>query len=107
VTWSLTNLVIQTVTGMVGGNLATMLGKEFSSGVLGHTVAGLVGGALSGYFLQVAVGTVVTGSGEISIGTPVEQALLQGIAGLAAGATLAMLIGLLKHGVEQHRMTKD
>ena len=106
-TWTFTNLAIQIVAGVIGGNLAAALGKEHSFGVLGHTIAGAVAGALSGYFLQSAVGTLVTGSGEINGVDPVEQAVLQGIAGVVAGAIGTSLVGFLKHGIAQHRTTKS
>jgi hypothetical protein len=53
-TWTFTNLAIQIVAGMIGGNFAAALGKEHGFGVVGHTVAGAVVGTLSGYFLQLA-----------------------------------------------------
>ena len=62
--WTLTNLAIQTVTGILGGNAAAAASKEHSFGVLGHTIAG-AGGALSGTFFQTFIGTVVTASGSV------------------------------------------
>lgn len=105
-TWTFTNLAIQIVAGMIGGNLVTLLGKEHSFGVLGHTIVGAIAGALSGYFLQSAVGTVVTGSGAINGSDPVNQAVLQGIAGVAAGCIGTLLVGFLRHSITQHRTTK-
>jgi hypothetical protein len=39
--WSVTNLWIQIVTGILGGHAAAVAAKEHSFGVLGHTVAGI------------------------------------------------------------------
>lgn len=105
-TWTFTNLAIQIVAGMIGGNLIPALGKEHSFGVVGHTVVGAVAGALSGYFLQLAVGTVVMANGAISDSDPVDQAVLQGIAGLVAGVIGTLLVALLKHSIAQHKITK-
>jgi hypothetical protein len=107
VTWSVTNLVIQVIAGVVGGHLAAILAHEHRFGVLGHTIAGAVAGALSGYFLQIFAGTVVTGSGAVNSPTFVEQSLLQGLTGAVAGAALTMIVGLVKHGVDQHRAGKS
>ena len=62
--WTATNLVIQIIAGILGGHVAALVVKEHSFGALGHTIAGAVGGAVSGYFLQTIVGTVVNASGE-------------------------------------------
>ena len=105
--WTATNLVIQIIAGILGGHVAAVVVKEHSFGALGHTIAGTVGGAVSGCFLQTIVATVVNASGEVQHDADlVTQWILQGLAGLAAGAVLTMVVGLLKHGVDQHRTGK-
>jgi uncharacterized membrane protein YeaQ/YmgE (transglycosylase-associated protein family) len=91
---------------MLGGNLAAVLAKEHSFGALGHTVVGLVAGALSGYFLQMLAGTVVMGNGAVNEPTFVEQAVLQGLTGAVAGAILVLIVGFVKHSIDQHRAGK-
>jgi uncharacterized membrane protein YeaQ/YmgE (transglycosylase-associated protein family) len=106
-TWTTTNLVIQIIAGILGGHGAAVAAKEHSFGAIGHTIVGAVGGAVSGYFLQTIVGTVVTGTGDIQQDADfVTQWILQGLAGLAAGGILTMAVGFLKHGIDQHRMGK-
>jgi hypothetical protein len=106
-TWTVTNLVIQIIAGVIGGNGAAVVAKEHSFGVLGHTICGALAGAVSGYFLQTIVGTVVTGTGDIQQDAgPVTQWVLQGLGGLAAGAILTMAVGFLKHGADQYRIGK-
>ena len=51
-TWTFTSLVIQIIAGLIGGHVAAVAVHEHAFGAVGHTVAGLVGGFLSGYFLQ-------------------------------------------------------
>lgn len=105
--WTVTNLVIQIIAGIIGGHAAAAVSKEHSFGVLGHTVAGAVGGAVSGYFLQTIVGIVVNGTGEVQQAPdPVTQWILQGLAGLAAGAVFTLAVGFLKHSIDQHRTGK-
>jgi uncharacterized membrane protein YeaQ/YmgE (transglycosylase-associated protein family) len=100
-TWTITNLVIQIITGMVGGNLAAVLAKEHGFGALGHTIVGLVGGAISGYFLQILAG--ITANGSVNEPTFVEQAILQGLTGAAAGAILVLIVGFVKHSIDRQR----
>jgi uncharacterized membrane protein YeaQ/YmgE (transglycosylase-associated protein family) len=106
-TWTATNLVIQILAGILGGHGAAAVAKEHSFGALGHTIAGAVGGAASGYFLQTIVGTVVNGTGDIQQDADlVTQWVLQGLAGLAAGGIVTMAVGFLKHSIDQRRMEK-
>ena len=105
--WTVTNLVIQIIAGIIGGHAAAMASKEHSFGALGHTIAGAVGGAVSGYFLQTIVGIVVTSTGEVQQDSDlVTRWILQGLAGLVAGAIFTLAVGFLKHSIDQHRMGK-
>ena len=53
--WSVTNLVIEIIAGILGGHLAAVAVHEHAFGAAGHTFAGAVGGAVSGSFLQTLV----------------------------------------------------
>ena len=108
-TWTVTNLVIEIINaGIVGAHAISAAAKEHSFGVIGHTIAGAVGGAFSGYFLQTLAATVVNSTGEVQQdANAVTLWLLQGLTGLAAGAILTMAVGFAKHGVDQHRMGKS
>jgi hypothetical protein len=53
-----------------------------------------------------AVGTVVTGSEAVNGSDPVDEAVLQGIAGLVAGVIGTLLVGLLKHGIARRKITR-
>ncbi len=106
-TWTITNLVIQIIAGVIGGHGAAVASKEHSFGVLGHTIVGAVGGAISGYFLQTIVGTVVNGTGDIQQQPGlVTQWVLQGLAGLVAGGIFTLAVGFLKHSMDQRRVGK-
>ena len=106
-TWTLTNLVIEVIAGAIGGCAIIAVVKEYNFGVLGHTVTGALGGALSGYFLQSVAATVVNSTGNVYEATDqVTQWFVQAIAGLVAGAILTMGVGLAKHAIEQHRPGK-
>jgi hypothetical protein len=101
-TWTSTNLVIQILTGVLGAHFAAAAAREHGFGFLGHTLAGAIGGALSGYFLQKLAVTLVTGSGSLNEITAVDNAVMQGLAGVAAGGCLTLVVGFIKHSID-HR----
>jgi hypothetical protein len=77
--WTMWGSAVQTVAGFLGGQAAASAAHEHRFGFLGHSLAGLVGGALSGIFLQPAVFTIVTGSGSQNASTTVEIAVLHAL----------------------------
>src|SRR5271157_2952892 len=105
--WTPINLVIQTFAGVLGAHMAAVVAREHSFGFFGHTLAGAVAGGLSGYFLQTLALTVVTGSGSLNEPRPAEIAMLQGLAGMAAGACLMLIVGLIKHSIDHHKSQKN
>jgi len=106
-TWTFSNLVIQIITGILGAHFAATLAKEHSFGFFGHTITGLIGGAFSGYFLQSLADTVVTANGSLNELRPPENAVLQGLAGIAAGACLTLVVGFIKHSIDQHKSSEN
>jgi hypothetical protein len=106
-TWTLTNLVIEIIAGAIGGYAIAAVAKEYNFGLLGHTVTGALGGALSGYFLQSVAATVVDSAGDIHEATDqLTQWFVQAIAGLVAAVILTMAVGFAKHAIEQYRLGK-
>ncbi len=106
-TWSITNLVIQIIGGILGGHAAAVAAKEYSLGVLGDTLAGAVGGGLSGCLLQTLAATMVTGTGSLNEPGLVEVVAAQGLTGAVAGGIAMLLFGFLKHSIEQHKSTES
>jgi hypothetical protein len=94
--WNVTNLIIQLIAGILGAHGAAAGAKENRFGAVGHTLAGFVGGGLSGTFLQNAVRTV-TITGIPLEQTLVERVIIQSIVGAAAGAAAMMLVGFIKN----------
>ena len=79
---------------------------EHSFGAVGHTVAGLVGGFLSGYFLQTLAITMVTSTGSLNEPRPAEVFMVQALTGLASGAIAMMVVGFIKHTIDHQRASK-
>jgi hypothetical protein len=102
-TWTVANLVIQIITGILGGHAAAAAAHEHGFGVIGHTAVGAAGGALSGLFLQTLVATMQTAQGGTSVPNAVELAFGQGLAGGAAGAMAMLIIGVIKHFMDHHK----
>jgi hypothetical protein len=105
--WTSTNLIIQIVTGVLGAHFAASAAQEHSFGFIGHTVVGAVAGAFSGYFLQKLAVTVVTASGSRNEVGVADNAILQGLTGLAAGGCLMLIVGFVKHSIEKHKAEND
>jgi hypothetical protein len=99
-------MIIQAVLGLFGGLAVGAAVKECSRGAALDALVGTVGGALSGYFLQVLVGTLVTGGGSMNEPTAVEAAVLQAGAGAVSGACLVMAVGLVRHVLHEHPSDK-
>ena len=105
-TWTLTNVIIQLVMGVLGAHAAATAVHEHHFGFIGHTLTGAIAGALSGYFLQQLAVTVVTASGSLNEVGAVDNFILQGLAGAASGGCLMLVIGLIVHSFGQHRSHK-
>lgn len=88
-------LAVQTVAGLFGAHAAASAAHEHRFGFIGHSVTGVVGGALSGAFLQEAAVTIVTGSGSQNPSTPAEIAVIHVLTGAVAGAILMLAVGFL------------
>lgn len=102
--WSITNLIIEIIAGIVGAHAAGAAAKEYSLGAIGNTLLGAIAGALSGTFFQVQIGTLVNETGEIQ--PPPNQAtewVLQVLGGLGAGGVLTLVAGFIKQSIEQHK----
>ena len=53
---NIVSLIIQVISGAVGGNVAGAAMKESSLGTLGNSIAGIVGGGVGGTILQMGNG---------------------------------------------------
>lgn len=95
--WTILNLVIQAIAGILGAHAAATAAHEHSFGFIGHSLVGLVAGALSGFLLQRIVMTTVTGTGDVMPITALDAGIYQAVAGLAVGGMAMLVIGLLRY----------
>ena len=85
----LTALLIQAVSGAVGGNAAAAATKNDALGSLGNTLAGAIGGGLGGQLLGQLLGIDMAG---LDVG-----AIVSGFAtGGVSGALTTLVLGWIK-----------
>jgi hypothetical protein len=90
---NLTSLIIQLISGAIGGNAVGSYAKNMSLGPLGNTIAGALGGGVGGQVLSslLGVGGAAAASG-LDLGTIVSGFLTGGV----GGGVVALLAGLIK-----------
>jgi len=84
-------LIIQLVSGAVGGNIAGTLMNKFSLGALGNSLVGILGGGLGGQILGML--GVATSTGDSSLASVVGSVA----AGAVGGGGLMAVIGIVKN----------
>src|SRR5215467_5281494 len=91
-----TSLIIDMISGAVGGNAAGAAMPDKSLGTMGNTIAGLVGGGLGRQNLQALV-PALSGSGSSDLG-----GILTNIAGSRVGGGLLMaIISVIKNALAE------
>lgn len=90
-----TNLIVQIVAGFAGAHLAATALHEHRFGWVGHSLVGAITGAISGYFLQTMVITVVTGSGSPNEPRVAEVAVIEALTGAVVGAIAMAAVGFI------------
>lgn len=88
-------LVINAVSGLVGGNALGAAWKDKSLGAIGNSIAGLVGGITGGYILQ-AVGLLnAAGVGNMTVGSVLGTVG----GGVVGGGLLTAICGFIKNAM--------
>ena len=86
-------LIIELVSGAIGGNIAGGALKNLSLGPVGNSIAGIVGGGLGGQLLSMVLPAIAGGAGaSLDIGAIVGQVAGGGV----GGAILMIIVGLIK-----------
>ena len=102
--WTTTSLLIQVFAGVIGAHLAAAVVREHAFGFWGHTLVGLIAGAIGGYFLQTYAITLVTGNGSMNDARPADIYFLQAATGATLGGIAMMAIGMI---VRPHKPEGD
>ena len=85
-------LLIQLVSGALGGNIAGSMLKNMSLGTLGNTIAGIVGGGLGGQILEYAFHASSVGGGPLDW----PAILTHVVGGGLGGAVLMAIVGAMR-----------
>jgi len=96
--WTFWAFAVHAVAGFFGAHAAAGASHEHRFGFVGHSVAGLAGGALSGAFLQRAAVTVLSGDGSHNDVTMVDAAMLHLLTGAVAGAIAMFAVAMVRRG---------
>ena len=100
-------LIIQLVSGAVGGNIAGAAMKQYDLGTIGNSIAGLIGGGVGAQIIGALVGggtgtgTDLAGAGGLDIGSIIGQIASGGV----GGGILMVIVGLIKQAMGGQKAT--
>ncbi|MGH8768920.1 MAG: hypothetical protein ACREVT_12180, partial [Burkholderiales bacterium] len=94
-------LIIQLISGAVGGNIAGALLKQFSLGPVGNSIVGILGGGIGGQLLGMlgagGASEAVAAASGLDIGS-----IVSGVAGGGVGgAVLMVIVGLIRKAMSK------
>ena len=89
-------LIIQLVAGGVGGNIAGAALKQYDLGMIGNTIAGVVGGGVGAQIIGALVGGGADATGAAAGGLDIGSIIGQIASGGVGGGILMVIIGLIK-----------
>src|SRR5437762_3751590 len=90
------SLIIEVISGAVGGNVAGAAMKENSLGTVGNSIAGIVGGGLGGTILHAVIGGTAAAAG--GGGSMDLTSILSNVAGGGVGGAILMgIVGVIKN----------
>ncbi|MDX2307503.1 MAG: hypothetical protein NW216_04625 [Hyphomicrobium sp.] len=88
-------LIIQLISGAAGGNLAGTILKNLNLGVLGNSLAGIIGGGIGGQVLGPVLGPLL-GAAAASGALDPMVILNQVASGGVGGGIVMVIVGILK-----------
>jgi hypothetical protein len=93
---NLVALIIQLVSGAIGGNIAGGALKQYDLGTVGNSIAGIIGGGIGGQVLSMILG----GGGAASTGNLDLASIVTQIAGGGVGGGILMvIIGIIRQAM--------
>ena len=87
-------LLIQLISGAVGGNVAGGLLKNLSLGTVGNSIAGIVGGGIAGQILEQFFHTAVAGGALDPVAI-----ITQIVGGGVGGGVLMAIVGAVRNAM--------
>ena len=90
-------LIIQLLTGAVGGNVTGKLAKNLDLGTLGNSVAGILGGGIGGQLLGM-LGIAAAPDGSLDLASILGSVASGGV----GGGVLMAIVGLIKSAMAKN-----
>lgn len=84
-------LIIQLVSGALGGNLAGSIFQKFSLGTLGNSIVGILGGGLGGQLLSM-IGVSMGGDSGMNLASIIGSVA----SGAVGGGVLMTIFGMIR-----------
>jgi hypothetical protein len=92
-------LIIQLISGAVGGNIVGSVLKQYDLGTLGNSIAGVIGGGVGAQIIGALLGAGGTGA-EAGVGDfDIASIIGQIVSGGAGGGILMVIVGLIKQAM--------
>jgi uncharacterized membrane protein YeaQ/YmgE (transglycosylase-associated protein family) len=93
---NIAGLLIQLISGAVGGNIAGAILKKYNLGPIGNSIVGLIGGGLGGQLLGMLTTGGAAAAGAAAGGMNMSS-ILSSVAGGGVGGRIVMaIVGLIK-----------
>ena len=91
---ALINIIIQVISGALGGNAVGKASPKIDLGGIGNTIAGAIGGGIGGQIIAalLAGGGTAAAGGGLDIGNIVTQV----VGGGASGAIVTAIVGFIR-----------
>ena len=94
---NIAGLIIQLLSGAVGGNIAGAILKKFSLGPIGNSIVGILGGALGGQLL----GMLGIGGGAAASGLDLSTIVRDIAGGGVGGGVLMAIVGAILQAMKK------
>ena len=91
-------LIIQLISGAVGGNIAGSALKQYHLGTLGNSIAGVIGGGVGAQIIGALLGGG-TGAEAAAGGLDIGSIIGQIVSGGVGGGILMAIVGLIKQAM--------
>lgn len=95
------NTIISLVSGIIGGNIAGAAAPDKSLGVVGNSIAGLIGGGAGSFILQALGLFTQVGTPAAGTGIDIASILANVGSGGVSGAILMVIAGLIKNAMQK------
>ena len=89
-------IIVQVVSGAVGGNIVGAVASKLNLGPLGNSIAGIVGGGLGGQILGMVLGGGAAAAAAPAGGMDMGSIISSIAGGGVGGAVVMAIVGLIK-----------